>query len=617
MTPSKSTRNKRKATSDQDIDTPTQKKPKTVVKGHVETLARALFQKSGGKSSDLIPVPHSVVQTLGDSWQAVAFIMDFATTADLHAFYTRRVGQTQKPDIAAVIESWWNVRDNTYDLNDPSLGLSKEECNRIASRKKRLPRKKVITEVGGFRWRQLLCDEAQRVHDPTTTYFQAIIQLCSSTHWFLTATPMWNRAVDIYGYLLMLTKNAKEEDFNELESVPLPTPADATDDRGWEDVYSAWAQNPLPKHRTAWPWALMHPANFRLLSYNAQLTPNHALMGLRVIFKMVQLQRDLNSEILRDSDRPLVIGSGIPACYVHAVDLRFTDEEQARHDALYHKYVGNLFTMGDGETPTGEASGEQGLMNWEELRKLCFLGVSRKFFRFHCTEAAKKEMNQPLSAPDRGPWFVRPQPKPRMLLFCQWPQVAWLVEMFIVNLGFKYARILASDKQSERTTAIKQFNDPTSSCQFLVTTFNVGLAGLNLQKACFVEVHSQCAMNHNQTFQAIGRVNRFGQTQIQHVHMLNMLHTRSTPRKSKSSGMLPRICDSNLGLLEGDRHRSPMKNIHDLELKGAKPTIRARNRLTRRDPGYQEDLEAGVNDNRLATNRAMAVKTRTTTPFLS
>ena len=40
-------------------------------------------------------------------------------------------------------------------------------------------------------------------------------------------------------------------------------------------------------------------------------------------------------------------------------------------------------------------------------------------------------------------------------------------------------------------------------------------------------MHFQSAMNPTPTAQAVGRVNRFGQPEVQHVYMLNNLHTIS------------------------------------------------------------------------------------------
>lgn len=87
---------------------------------------------------------------------------------------------------------------------------------------RRPPTKKYLTLVDQLRWRRVACDEAQRVRNPTTAIFQTINQLRTNTQWSMTATPMCNKALDIYGYLLMLTKNAPNDACLDPRQVLLP-----------------------------------------------------------------------------------------------------------------------------------------------------------------------------------------------------------------------------------------------------------------------------------------------------------------------------------------------------------------------------------------------------------
>lgn len=123
--------------AESDADTPPRKKaklPHPVEKGDAEKQALAQYQStaSSGTFKELIPLPSSVISRLEDSWTGVAFIMDFSTTAELRAFYTRRIGQTRAPGTASVIESWWTVRDANFDLLHPSLALTTAQATKYS-----------------------------------------------------------------------------------------------------------------------------------------------------------------------------------------------------------------------------------------------------------------------------------------------------------------------------------------------------------------------------------------------------------------------------------------------------------------------------------------------------
>lgn len=528
----------------------------------------------------------------------------------------------------------------------------------------------------------MICDEAQRIRNPLTTFFQSVVQLKTNTHWFLTATPMWNRALDVYGYLLMFTKNlthAEEEALSDLTNVPVPTtfhldPQGPLSD--WGDIYGAWGQAQLPNDQALWPWALMHPKNLRRFTEDSKLDTEGAFVALPIIFQMCQLKRRIGEEVALESGLSIRIGADIPACHIHTIDLRFTPTDQGYHDSVYRVLAKRLYTFGQGQGEGGQGGkgGKGGsLINWGILRMLSFLGFSRRFFKFFSSEAVgrldEEALHELIAAPDRGfclfwhatqpdkaitmpsradqrAWYIAhdcpalryfltllkdhgifdagmDKPKPKMLLFCQWPGVAWLIEMFLVNLGLGYERILALDSQTERSAAIRRFNDESSRSLFLLSTFNVAAAGLNLQRACHIEVHFQSAMNLNQTAQAIGRVNRFGQPEVQHIYMLNNLHTVSrwldqmaaekfypqlaafwakeienewqewkgeSTREEAIMAITAGLVNGYLGLDDGNRVRRQMKSVQDIGLKKGISVIPARNRLTRTQPGYQEEL---------------------------
>lgn len=56
----------------------------------------------------------------------------------------------------------------------------------------------------------------------------------------------------------------------------------------------------------------------------------------------------------------------------------------------------------------------------------------------------------------------------KVIIFCDWPSSAWLVEVLMLILGFNIFSIRAKHKQREREEAVNSFNDPTCPVQVLV-----------------------------------------------------------------------------------------------------------------------------------------------------
>jgi superfamily II DNA/RNA helicase len=84
----------------------------------------------------------------------------------------------------------------------------------------------------------------------------------------------------------------------------------------------------------------------------------------------------------------------------------------------------------------------------------------------------------------QGPYGKDGKRPGRMLVFCRYPLVMWLVEMFLDALGVPFTTIKSSMNMEQRTAAYGYFNDPNSDCAILLTTYIRAAYGLNLQAAC-------------------------------------------------------------------------------------------------------------------------------------
>jgi hypothetical protein len=76
-----------------------------------------------------------------------------------------------------------------------------------------------------------------------------------------------------------------------------------------------------------------------------------------------------------------------------------------------------------------------------------------------------------------------------------------------------------------RAVAINRFNDPSSGCQVLLTTFSCAASGLNLHEACYNIAILEAPLNISTLLQAIGRVHRLGQLHPQKIWILYCEHT--------------------------------------------------------------------------------------------
>ncbi|KAJ5589471.1 hypothetical protein N7537_012149 [Penicillium hordei] len=97
--------------------------------------------------------------------------------------------------------------------------------------------------------------------------------------------------------------------------------------------------------------------------------------------------------------------------------------------------------------------------------------------------------------------------------------------MFLSTLPLDFVVIRAGMPTNLRSTAIARFNDPGSSTQALVTTYNCGATGLNMHSQCSRIILVESALNHNSLFQTIGRIHRRGQREEQRAWVLFMDHT--------------------------------------------------------------------------------------------
>ncbi|KAK4860773.1 hypothetical protein LT330_004504 [Penicillium expansum] len=76
--------------------------------------------------------------------------------------------------------------------------------------------------------------------------------------------------------------------------------------------------------------------------------------------------------------------------------------------------------------------------------------------------------------------------------------------MFHSTLPLDYVPIRAGMATNIRSAVIARLNDPSTSTQVLVTTFNCGAAGLNMNSRYSRVILIDSALSHKSLFQTIG-----------------------------------------------------------------------------------------------------------------
>ncbi|KAL4798954.1 hypothetical protein BDV19DRAFT_385629 [Aspergillus venezuelensis] len=112
------------------------------------------------------------------------------------------------------------------------------------------------------------------------------------------------------------------------------------------------------------------------------------------------------------------------------------------------------------------------------------------------------------------------------------PKLCYMLNIFdaegIDVLGFSINLISGRQSRHENARALhcsKTFNNPTSDCQVLLTTFGCGSSGLNLHYACSRAIVLESPPNYSMLLHVIGRLHRLGQKEKQKVWILFADHT--------------------------------------------------------------------------------------------
>jgi len=246
------------------------------------------------------------------------------------------------------------------------------------------------------RFDRVIADEGHKAKDKHTEAHKAIALLEAPHVWFLTATPMYNKVLDLNGYLEMLYRNEwerpsageqgndgngqeEQQSFKDLKEEYAHYSSTERD-----DIFRTGDPDDLPLH-------LLNPKTFRSFSKDGQIAADVAYCILPAILKMICIRRDRNDmvEALEEdgTTKMIRIGDAIPPYSIATVELRMTTKEQAAHDQYYFPLVRRLRKP---KGSTKEANPSDGLpsvgdktprVDMRALRRLTHLAFSSKLER--------------------------------------------------------------------------------------------------------------------------------------------------------------------------------------------------------------------------------------------
>ena len=444
---------------------------------------------------------------------------------------------------------------------------------------------------------RVICDEGHRLKTISSRQHQSVALLDRQSTWCLTATPMWNRALDYCGYLALLWKAEFTIPADSPHKFPpgvAPSAAAASDPLEPYTQWSAVKQLPL----NGKPYHLLDPRGLVVLARRGKLSTASGFLALPIVLRLSSLTREAGNQMIGPHGTTIVIGDDIPRLHISTVELRYTRYTQDIHNRVFTILSEGLY--GPPGAASGASADSAATMNWATFRMLCHLSVSPKLDRFlrrspssvlsaeisrftergddhgfglfwsRTTEDPSASVPTNLVAMAR--YLAHQSPRlryllhilvqqgvfdstssqPRFLIFCHWPLTMWLVQMFLGTLPIDFVVVRAGMPNSLRSNAIARFNDPSSSTQALLTTYNCGATGLNMHAQCSRIILMESALNHNSLFQTIGRIHRLGQREVQRAWLLFMDHTIQRYMEfNNTTKVLPQIAAQYRPFLEG------------------------------------------------------------------
>ncbi|KAL8893244.1 MAG: hypothetical protein Q9192_005457 [Flavoplaca navasiana] len=392
---------------------------------------------------------------------------------------------------------------------------------------------------------RLMCDEAQKIKDPTTRSNRALRLLNAPNVTMMSGTPLMNTTEDMSGLLWL----AWNKDWAIDSPKPIDEYSEARRDIEALQRTGKWTQDHVESYR----W-LLNPVAFakfaRLKDENNQMHVDIAHSVLPPLLMLLSLRRH-GDTIINVKGKDVRIGEAIPNGKWLTVELGLTRDDSEQQVLVHEKLSARLSGGFNKEK-------EHGRRDHGIHRRLCHSALNPSletlYTRVGQSKLAVSSMDKTYHEfNDHGASFylqhTRPvasfpnyhhrgdlakyicmfAPKLRMLaglahqicnvnrrkllVFCDWPITQWNVEMLLCTLGFKVLSMRSAHSAAVRDECVEAFTTKGNieENQILSTSTRIAATAVNLQGDCDDVLFLDIPNNAQTLLQAAARVLRMGQ----------------------------------------------------------------------------------------------------------
>ncbi|CEJ55561.1 hypothetical protein PMG11_01813 [Penicillium brasilianum] len=147
-----------------------------------------------------------------------------------------------------------------------------------------------------------------------TRAHQSIAQIPCNALFGLTATPMWNRILDLYRYCSLLAGHLSVDFTDDDPTGGLPGP-DEVRFADLRSLYKAWSDvTTLPEDFDEIPYELLNPVVLMRLTEDTggEVTTQIGYEAYPFLFRACIMQRSMGDQVVDQNRQLVVIGSEIP-----------------------------------------------------------------------------------------------------------------------------------------------------------------------------------------------------------------------------------------------------------------------------------------------------------------
>lgn len=162
----------------------------------------------------------------------------------------------------------------------------------------------------------MILDECQYVKNirTRTRAHQSIAQIPRNALFGLTATPMWNLILDLYGYCSLLAGHLSV-DFTDGDPIGGLLPPDEVRFADLRSLYKAWSGvTTLPEDFDDIPYEPLNPAVLIRLTKDTggEVTTQIGYEAYPLLFRVCIMQPSMGDQVVDQNGQLVVIGSEIP-----------------------------------------------------------------------------------------------------------------------------------------------------------------------------------------------------------------------------------------------------------------------------------------------------------------